>query len=102
MFVCLHRREIERSEVVQRRGEGERAPDVGCAGLEAIGNVVVGRAGEAHDLDHVASALPRRHRLEQIGASIKRAYTGRAKSPVPGKRVEIAAHGNDVDGAMDT
>ena len=79
-------------QVVDRRAEADRARDVRRAGLELVGQDVVGRLLEGDRADHVAAALPRRHRLEQLRPCPYRTPdTRRPVDLVAGESVEVAA-----------
>ena len=73
------------------RRDRSRSGDVRRAGLELVGQGVVGRLLEADREDHVAAALPRRHPLEQRLAAVEHADAGRREQLVPGEGVEIAS-----------
>ena len=71
----------------------------GRAGLELVGQVVVGGLLEGDRADHVAAALIRRHRFQQRGLAVEHADAGRAEHLVPGEGVEIAIERLHVDRA---
>ncbi len=87
------------SQVVDRRRQADGARDVRRARLELPRQLVVGGLLERHRQDHVAAALPRRHRLEQLLAAVQHADAGRAEHLVAGEAVEIAAERLHVDHA---
>ncbi len=87
----------EPGEIVDR---GPQADDLAYglrAGLELPRQVVVGRAFDAHGLDHVAARLERVHGLQQLAAAVKNARAGRAEHLVAAESVEVAAERPHVD-----
>src|SRR5690606_7115329 len=56
--------EADAAHIVDRRSEPKRARDIGRSSLEALRRRRVSAAFKAHGVNHVASALPRRHGLE--------------------------------------
>ena len=70
------------------------------AGLELPRQLVVRRLLERHRQDHVAAALPRRHRFEQRLAAVQHADAGRAEHLVRREAVEIAIERLHVDDAV--
>ena len=93
------RLDAEALDVVDGGGQPDRAGDVRRAGLELVRQLVVGGLLEGHREDHVAAALPRRHRLEQRLAPVEHADAGRAVHLVAGEGVEVAAERAHVDRA---
>ena len=100
LLVGRDARDADPAEVVDRGAEADRAADVRRAGLEAVRQVVPGRALEGHREDHVAAALPGRHGGEQRLARVEHADAGRAVHLVRGERVEVAAERLHVHGQV--
>ena len=59
--------------------------------------LVVGAAFDAHRQDHVAAALPGRHRRQQRLAPVEHADAGRAVDLVAGEGIEVAVERLHVD-----
>ena len=55
---------------------------------------------QSHAHDHLAAAVPRRHRLEHFRATVERADAGRPAHFVSGKGEEIAADLLHIDRQM--
>src|SRR5439155_13710860 len=77
--------------------QADGAGDIRRAGLELVGQGVVGRLGERDRADHVAAALPGRHRVEQGRLAVKHADARRTVDLVSGEDVEVAIEVLDVD-----
>ncbi len=92
--------DAEIGHVVERRAQADGAGDVRCAGLELVGQVVVGRFFEAHAADHVAAALVRVHLLQQLAFAVQHADARGTEDLVSGERVKIRIQGLHVDGQM--
>ena len=84
-------------QVVERRAEPDGVGDAGRAGLEAHGRRLVEASFEGDVADHVAAALPRRHRVQQVELSVQDADPGRCEHLVPGERVPVAVEQLHVD-----
>ena len=91
------RRRSSVQDEIHRRAQADGAGDIGRAGLEFVGQSVVGGLGERHGKDHLAAALPRRHALEQLLAPVEHADAGGTEHLVAGERIEIAAQFLHVD-----
>ena len=86
-------------EIADRRAEPDHAGDVRRAGLELPWQLVVRRLLERDREDHVAAALPRRHRFEQRSPPVQHADAGRPDHLVRREAIEIAielAHVHDA------
>jgi hypothetical protein len=95
-------RQIQPLEEIHRGAQADGAGNVRRAGLEFVGQGVVGGLLEAHGQNHVAAALPGRHALEQRLAAVQHADAGGAEHLVAGEGVEIAAQFLHVDGMCGT
>ncbi len=82
---------------VERGAEPDRAGDVGGAGLKPVRRLLVFGLLESDAEDHVAAALPGRHRGEQIVAPIERADPGRSIDLMTGKGIEVAVQRLHID-----
>ena len=72
----------------------------GVPASNLYGSGVVGRLLERDRLDHVAAALIRRHRLEQLRLAVQHADAGRAVQLVAREHVEVAVERLHVDGQV--
>ncbi len=88
---------VQPMQEFDRRAQADGPGNVGRAGLELVGQRVVGGLGEGHREDHLAAALPGRHALEQLFAPVQNADAGGTEHLVAGKGVEIAAQLLHVD-----
>src|SRR5207253_1741854 len=88
VLVALHVVDADAREQVERRAEPNRIGDVAGARLEARRRALVDRALERDVLDHVAAALPRRHGLEQLGATEDGTDARRSEDLVTGEDEE--------------
>ena len=57
-------------DVVHRRAKADGSGDVGGAGLELVGQVVVDGLLEGHRLDHLSAALHRGHGVQQLRLAV--------------------------------
>ena len=87
----------DRLDIVDRGAEPDRVGDVAGAGLELLRRLLVDALLEGDVLDHVAAALPRRHRLELARLAVERADAGRPEHLVAGEDVEVAVERLHVD-----
>src|SRR5262249_8315094 len=76
--------------VIDGRPEADRAGDVGRAGFELVRQVGVDRFLERNRGNHVAAALPGRHRFQVLGLAVEDAYAGRAVHLVTAENEEVA------------
>ena len=89
-----------RFEVINGRGEADRAGDVRRAGLEPVGRFFERAFFQSDADDHFAAAVPGRHRFQNFGAAVERADPGRSTHLVAGEGQEIAAQLLDIDRQM--
>src|SRR5271169_3275941 len=82
---------------VDRRAEPDRPGNIWGAGLETVRRFLVLGLVESDVKDHLAAALPGRHRDEQIVAAIEHANPGRSVNLMPGQGVEVAAERLYID-----
>ena len=97
MLVALDALDPDAHQPVERSPEPHRVCDVAGAGLEARGRRLVARALERDVLDHVAAALPRRHRVEQLLTAEDGADAGGGEDLVPGEHEEVTPQRLHVD-----
>ena len=83
--------------IVDRRAEPDRAGDVGRAGLEAVRRLLELGLLEGDVEDHVAAALPGRHRRRAARSGLQHADAGRPIGLVAGEDVEVAAERLHID-----
>src|SRR5258707_3270075 len=83
---------------VDRRAEPDRAGDIRCASLEAMRRILELALLEGDAKDHLAAALPRRHRRQQLVPAVEHTDAGWPVGLVTGKRVEIAIQRLHVHG----
>src|SRR6516162_8061285 len=76
---------------VDRRAEPDRSGNIRGARLETVRRFLVLGLVEGDVKDHLAAALPRRHREEQIVAAIEHADSRRPVNLMPSQGVEVAA-----------
>ncbi len=84
-------------DVINRGCEPDRAGDIWRAGFESMRRFLERALIKSDAYDHFAAAVPRRHRIENLGSSVKRADPSRSTHLVSGKRQEIAAHFAHID-----
>ena len=89
--------EPDRLDPVDGGAEADGARDVGRPRLELVGERVEGRLLERDREDHVAAALPRRHRLEVRPPPPEDADARRRVHLVAAEGVEVGARGADVE-----
>ena len=82
---------------VDRGAEPDRARNVRGAGLEAVRRILKLALLEGDVEDHLAAALPGRHRRQQLVAAVEHADAGRPVGLVAGKDIEIAIEGLHID-----
>ena len=82
---------------INRGAQSDRAGDIGRARLEAVRRILELALLERNIEDHLAPALPRRHRREQLVAAVKHADAGRPIRLVAGKHIKIAVERLHVD-----
>ena len=88
--VLENRRASDSLEVIDRRGQTDRAGDVRRAGFESVRRFLERAFLERNADDHFAAAMPRRHCIENFRAAIERADAGRSAHFVSGEGEEIA------------
>ena len=82
---------------IERGAEPDRAGNVRGAGLEAVRRLLKHGLLKGDVEDHLAAALPWRHRRQQFVAPPQHADPGRPISLVAGEGVEVAAQRLHVD-----
>lgn len=82
---------------IQCSTKSHRVGDVASACLEAGRRLVERRALVRYVLDHVASALPRRHRLQEVGFAVDGADPRGAKHLVTREDVEVTVQRLNVN-----
>ena len=99
-IVRENRRSSDALEIINRRGQSDRSGDVGRASLEAVRRFLECALLQSNADDHLAAAVPRWHRLENLGATVKHADAGRRTHFVTGEGEEIATHLLHIDRQM--
>ena len=89
--VFENRRASDALDVINCCRQPDRAGNVRRASLESVRRFLKRALFERDAYDHFASALPRRHRIEKLRASVKHADASRSTHFVSGERKEIAA-----------
>ena len=84
-------------QIVDRRAQPHGVGDVARAGLEACRRRLVEGPLEGDVLDHVAAALPRRHRVQQVPLAVKRRRCRSARTPCAREHVQVAVERLHVD-----
>ena len=95
--VLENRRAPDSLDVIDGCAEPDRAGDVRRAGFEAVRRFLERAFFEGDADDHLAAAVPRRHRIEQLRASVEHADPGRSAHFVSGEGEEIAAQFLHID-----
>src|SRR5216684_7973581 len=86
----------EAVHITDGRAQADGTRHMGRASFKFVGQLVVDRLLEGHRTDHVATALVRRHGIQQSGFAIKNADAGRTIYLVTGENVEVAIQSLDV------
>ncbi len=83
-------------DVVNCSAQADAPGDVGSPRLKFVGQVIVQGLLKSDGLDHVAAALVRRHRFEQLSLSVEDSDPGGSVELVSGKGVKIASQAANV------
>ncbi len=86
--------------VIYRRTESHHARNIWRARLKLFRSMLKRRLGKRHVLDHMATALPGRHLLEQVRLPIQRADASRTEDLVRRENEEIGVKRRDIDGEV--
>src|SRR5436305_11411270 len=90
----------DRLEILNCCREANCPGDVRCACLEAVGRSFETAFLEHNSDNHFSTAMPWRHRIQNIGAAVKNADTSVGTHFVSGKRKEITTQLLNVDGEV--
>ena len=84
-------------EIIDGRAQANGIGNVAGACFKALRRRLVEGLLEGDILNHVAAALPGRHRVQDLGLSINNANSCRREDLVAGKNVEVAIDGLHID-----
>src|ERR1700729_4145028 len=96
MFMSRYVGHSRAIKIVDGCAEADRICDIAGAGFEALRRRLIKSLFEGDVLDHVATALPRRHMFEDIRFSIHDSNAGRREDLMTGEDEEVAVEGLDV------
>ena len=85
-----NRRTSDLFEIIDRGRQSDRARDIRRARFESMRRFLEGAFLESDADDHFAAAVPRRHDVENFGATVERTDAGRATHLVSGESEKIA------------
>src|SRR2546426_11426230 len=84
-------------DVIDGRFQPDGPGDIWCAGLKSVRRLLECAFFQGHADDHLAAAMPRRHRIENFGAPVERSDASRSTHLVSGESQEITAQLLHID-----